>query len=307
MATRAEMFARLGINKPIVEPIVNAAYEKEEEQIWRENLQSSPHGEPWHTSFHASSFPGDNPKACGRRAIYTLLNIPETEPINRMVRATGDAGKDIEIQIGKRLERAGVLLSESPDAEHQTGFVDEEHWLTGSPDFIIFAPQINRPHVIEVKCKSAKVIEDMQTGKRSFFPEHRNQALTYIGFVNEENLWPDYDPCDSGSIYYLSRDNPSESHEFKFSLNVEFMKSGKEKLKEWQEYFLAQKLPPRPKSWKWTEHPCKWCPVKKLCKLDDKEGVEDLADSNAVKFAEKTYTFDYNYEKTYSRVLERWQ
>src|SRR5689334_2129466 len=99
MATRSELFQKLGIMKPLVNPILDAAYEIEEKQIWLEDLQSSPHGQHWHVSFHASSFPGDDPKACGRAAMYSLMNIPAQEPIDRKGRAVMEAGKDIENRI----------------------------------------------------------------------------------------------------------------------------------------------------------------------------------------------------------------
>lgn len=308
MASRTELFARLGMNKPIVEPLLEAIYKVEEEQIWREDLQSNPHGQHWHESFHASSFPGDDPKACGRKAIYTLMNIPAMAPTDRAGRAVMDAGKDIERQVVKRFERSGLLLTPGPDADYQMGFEDEKHWLTGSPDLIINTPRLNRPHPIEIKTKDHDAIQKMQAGMKSYDPAHRIQVLTYIGLTKEKSkeLWPELDECKDGTIYYLSRNRPDVSHEFKFEYNAEFMKKGRVKLASWKEHFLNETLPERPKSWRWTEPPCKWCPLKKVCKEDYKDGVRKLSDSNTINHA-KEVRGEYDYKLTRQDVILRWE
>lgn len=308
MASRSEMFAKLGLTKPVAEPILNEAYKREERQIYEEDLFSAPHGQHWHLSFHASSFPGDDPKACGRKAIYTLMNIPGKEPISRQGRAVMEAGQDIEARVVWRYYRSGLLLSDPPDAEHQMGYEDTEHWLTGSPDVILLIPNKNRPHVVEIKTKWDSVIDKMKAGQQSFDPAHRIQCLTYIGLTRDNaHLWPELEPCNSGSILYLSRDNPSKTHEFVFSYNEEFMKEGREKLEEWKQNYLNGELPERPKNWKWTEEPCKWCVYKRdVCKPDYKDGVTKLKDSNGIAWAEKQRKIGYDYEETRKAVLQRW-
>lgn len=245
MASRGELFSKLGYTRPTATPILNAAFSNEEEQIWREDLMSSPHGNHWHLSFHASSFPGDNPKACGRQAIYTLMNIPDFTPIDRAGRSVMEAGKAIEEIIVWRLHRSGLLLSDSPDAEHQMGYEDKEHWLTGSPDVVLKDPKKNEPFVVEIKSKDGEIIELMQLGRRSFDAAHRIQVLTYIGLTRERSkeLWPDLEQAEHGAILYVSRNRPSEDHEFKFTHNDKFMEQGYEKLKEWKESYLKEQLP----------------------------------------------------------------
>lgn len=308
MASRAELYSKLGYTKPTVTPILEAIYEIEEEQIWREDLWSSPHGEHWHTSFHASSFPGDNEKACARRAIYSLMNIPPRYPTDQAGRAVMEAGKDIEENIVWRFHRAGILLSDPPSAEHQMGFSDEEHWLTGSPDAVILLPKQQRPHPVEIKTKDHEVVEKMKMGQRSFDESHRHQILPYIGFVHEnhELLWPDLNPATQGSILYVSRDRPHFMHEFKFNYSEKYMEAGRDKLKLWKEAYLRELLPPRSKDWKWTEPPCQWCPVKKFCKEDVKAGIENLSESNTIKHAEEVRG-SYDYEETRKAVLDRWE
>lgn len=312
MASRAELFAKLGYTKPIVTPILDAAFKNEEEQIWKQDLQSSPHGQHWHLSFHASSFPGDNPKACGRQALYSLMNIPAFNPIDRAGRSVMEAGKAIEEIIVWRLYRTGLLLTDPPDSEHQMGFEDEEHWLTGSPDAIIKNPTDNTPFPIEIKSKDGEVVEQMQQGRRSFDPAHRSQVLTYIGLTYERQsiLWPDLEPLKAGAILYASRNRPSEDHEFKFQYNKDFMDKGYEKLSEWKESYLNEELPQtqekkHPFGWKWTEPPCKWCPIKKVCKADFQAGITSLSESHGIKHAEEVRG-NYDYDETRNAVLERW-
>jgi hypothetical protein len=65
-------------------------------------------------------------------------------------------------------------------------------------------------------------------------------------------------------------------------------------------------LPERPKEWKWTQPPCQWCPLKKPCKLDIKEDVDTLSESNTVKLAKKINP-KYDIEKVREEVMKRWQ
>lgn len=312
MASRSELFAKLGYSKPIVEPILEAAFKNEEEQIWRNDLQSSPHGNHWHVSFHASGFPGDDPKACGRRAIYSLMNIPGFTPVNRAGRSVMEAGKAIEEIIVWRLHRTGLLLTESPASKHQMGFEDKEHWLTGSPDAIIKNPKTNAPFPIEVKSKDGEVLEEMIYGQRSFDAAHRSQALTYIGLAKErqEILWPELNPVTSGALLYVSRNRPDVTHEYKFEHNQTFMDKGYTRLKGWKKHYKEETLPQtqekkHPLGWKWSEPPCKWCPVKKICKADWKDGITDISKSHGIEHA-KNVRGKYDYGETRNAVLQRW-
>lgn len=307
MTTRGELYARLGMTKPIADTILTKAYLNEEEQIWREDLGNDPHGEPWFVSFHASEFPGDDSKACARRALYGRLDIPNMEPTGPMLRAVAEAGKAMEESYVWRYHRSGMLLSYPPSEPHQMGYEDKEHWLTGSPDAIIYNPLRNRPHVVEIKSKDRDKVNDMRNGKRSFDAAHRKQLLTYIGLTHERSidLWPEYDECIQGSILYGARDRPNERHEYLFKYNAEFMEQGRAKLKLWQGFFLDEELPERNKDWRWTENPCKYCPVKKLCKQDVKDKVTKLSESNAIKFT-KELRPDYDYDIKRKQVLSRW-
>ena len=55
--TRAEFWSRLQLIRT-VEPITDEAF-RIVEDAWKSQEDNSPHGDPWHVSFHASQFPGD--------------------------------------------------------------------------------------------------------------------------------------------------------------------------------------------------------------------------------------------------------
>jgi hypothetical protein len=333
--TRRELYERLGLIK-LVDPLTNEAYAKDEHKIWIDDSESSPHGQPWHTSFHASSFPGDDPKACSRKAIYGLMNIPDGRPASRWLRQLADAGKDIETQVVARWGKAGILLSADRSAgeEIQTGF--------GNLDALIIPKGWDRFHMVEIKTKSAKVIEEMQGMTRGADDKHLIQAKTYVGLAYDtihkrvpevlicEKDWTLLDgeecsahgtecvnnieikPTIDGTIYYISRDTPSDTHEFWVTYDAEFMRQGREKLADAKSYFEHEQLPQvssktHPMGWKWTELPCKYCPYKRdVCKPDFKQGVTDLRQSNAINVAKSIRT-DYDYDETRAAVFSRWE
>jgi hypothetical protein len=337
--SRTELFSRLGLIR-VVDPLTAAAFAQYERKVWQQDLDSSPHGSAWHTSFHASEFPGDDPKACGRLALYKLLNMPAAEPFDPKVRAMGDVGKAIEMLLVEKWAEAGRLLSADNTRAYQTGWADPEVWLTGNADAILLPPFWHKPHLVDVKGKDHEVVMDMLYGRRSFDAKHRNQILTYIGFANEYPLGPvtvcqdtwvqaeahkyskgwcrvcrgtdclvtlDLKPCEDGTLYYVSRARPRTTAEFYFTHDQAFMDKGKAKLREWKHHFVEGTLPPRPKDWKWTEEPCKWCPLKKhVCKPDDKAGVDLLENSHATQFAKRIRP-GYSLERTREAVLDRWK
>lgn len=195
--TRTEFMARLGRLK-IVDPMIDNAYGITEEKIWAEDLDSSPHGHHWSTSFHASSFPGDDPYACERLALYTLMNVPESTPIDRRGRMYMDAGKNLELELVRRFGKAGWLLSadQTSGDDYQTNFQDEVSWLSGSPDIIVIPPGWNRGHVVEVKGRGVQrppryrelrdPLSEMRVMREQPNPKHERQLGAYIGMANLE-------------------------------------------------------------------------------------------------------------------------
>jgi hypothetical protein len=273
------------------------------------------------------------------------MNVPKPAPTSRFLRSVADSGKAIEDELVERWDAAGYLLSASVDSEFQTGFTDKEYWLTGNTDAAVLPFKWTRPHIIEVKSKAHDKVLEMQRLQRGPDPAHRNQCLTYIGFANEyhpfrkvsvcKDTWRiahakkhtkgfcrihntvkcvitvDLSPCIDGSIYYVSRDDPSTTHEFTFSYDPEFMRKGREALDAWREMFRLNLLPDRPrhedgKLVGWSELPCKFCDLKKhVCKPDYQEKVMGLKTSHAIDFTKSVWP-DYDYQTTRKKVMDRW-
>lgn len=314
--SRFQLFAKLGLIK-VVEPTTQAAYTTVAENEWRSEFLESPHGTPWHTSFHASQFPGGDDRSCARKALYSLMNIPRPKPIDRGGRTVMAAGRGIEYELVKTFHDAGVLLSAGPDDPVQTGFVDPEHWLTGNTDAVILPEGWTRGHVVEVKSKDHDVVVAMRNGERGPDPEHIRQLKTYIGMANEAStaLWPDLDPPETGSIYYLSRNRPNITAEFFYHMDDDIIADGKAKLATWKDMFINDELPARPHDWMWTAEPCKYCQYKNLkledgtkagCKQDDLDDVTKLSESSTIRFASELNT-EYEYDLAKTAVLARWK
>lgn len=316
--SRAEFFTRMQVTR-ILDPIVDAAYKQVEEESWREQLDDAPHGDPWHVSFHASQFPGDDPMACPRQALYQMMDFPPAAPFNRRSRAVMAAGKAIETELVRTWHKAGILLSAPPDAEFQTGFEHPEAWLTASTDAIILPPRWNKPVPVEIKSKYDVEIEKMLVGARGPDDNHISQIKVQLALVrlHQDELWPGLDPVTHGYIYYLSRDMPSKTAEFRVDLDERFFDVGVNTLKQWRAWFdegLLPELNPskrdsrygHPNGWKWSYPPCVYCPFKKTCQLDFREGVTDLEQTIGIDRA-KMIRPDYDPEAARKRVRDRWR
>jgi CRISPR/Cas system-associated exonuclease Cas4 (RecB family) len=315
--SRAEFFTRLQLIRTI-DPITDEAYKIVEEKVWKDNLDDAPHGQPWHVSFHGSAFPGDNPMACPRKALYRMMNFPPAEPVSRKLRMTASQGKAVESELVRTWYEAEILLS-SPDPDEQTGFEYPDAWLTSSVDAVLKPRGWNKPLPVEIKNRSAQVVAEMQTG-RGPFPEHVAQIKAQIGFVRMYQeaglLWSDLDPVTHGMIYYLSRDMPTNTAEFRIDYDHNFFVAGVERLKRWRAYFEEGLLPEinpgkrasrygHPHGWRWSYEPCQFCNFKKTCQLDFREGRDQLRDSIGVDIAQKLRP-SYDAESTILRVRARW-
>lgn len=263
-----------------IEPLTKAAYQFFE---WREQ-QTQNKGEavadPWHLSFHGSQFPGDDPKACGRQALYTMMDIPRG-PMSRMLRTTAESGKDIEDRLVLKWYYAGYLMSPPPPpiGDYQMQFEESEAWLTSTVDSIVLPPWANRGAVVEVKSKWASVIEEMIRLYRGPDPKHVKQVKAQIALAARQPYWtakrcynsgrlaiklplagitleicPEHghDKClreerlervEYGFLYYVSRDNPMDTWEYYFDLDQDFYDAGIVKLKRWAKSFQDDVLP----------------------------------------------------------------
>jgi hypothetical protein len=191
--TRREFMSRVGVLREI-EPITQAAYDF---QIWLDQQtpdQGVGHTDPWHLSFHGSQFPGDDPYACPRKALYRMIDIPRVPPKRWLVQIA-DAGKDIENRLVMAWYNAGYLLSPPPfdylgRPAKQMQFQDESVWLTSTVDSLVVHPRSNRPTPVEVKSKYAADIEEMLRLCRGPDPQHIKQLKCQIGMTHEVGQWP---------------------------------------------------------------------------------------------------------------------
>lgn len=324
-----ELLQRLQVST-VAEKTAYDAYLKNEERIWREDLDRSPHGRPWHTSFHASSFPGDPDTACARKALYGLMDLPNDKPIDQQGRGIMDAGKALEERYVWNYEDAGYLLSARPDAKRQTGFSLPEFWLSGNLDAVIRPEGWNRGHVVEFKGKDHDKIDAMRRGEIKYHFEHYFQLQCYIGCLQTESdrVYREYvdrttqfkddlattwlkkkglnELVKSGSILYFSRQRPRHTMEYYFEFDPELWKRATDFLRDWKQNFLDGELPARNPDWKWMQAPCGFCPVKRICKQDFKDGITKLEDSNAIEFAKKIRP-KYDYKEVRKSVLKRWE
>lgn len=276
--SRGEFFSRIGMLREI-DPLTTLAYRFAEQLEQEAPNRGHQHDAPWHVSFHGSAFPGDNPRACARKAVYTMMDV-QRGAFSRRSRQYMDAGKDLERQLVRRWWQAGMLLSAHPDAEFQTQFEDPEHWLTCTVDAVLARPRSTRPVVAEVKNIGADAMDEMVRMLRGPYPEHVGQIKTEIGMAHEHGEWPVkrcinsgriaieigihngnraivcpehggdkcledrvLEPVQHGFLYYVSRDNPLVTREFYYEYDPEFMRKGREQIKVWQRFWLEGYLP----------------------------------------------------------------
>lgn len=302
--TREELFKALGVikNGPELDKWTHEAYAQEEERRWREDPYFT-------TSFHASSYPGSE-KSCGRQALYKLMNFPSPEPISPRGIGIMSVGKCVEEQIVERWAKMGILLGPQPPEQLRIEF--EDLWLSGYGDAVLnLLPEYDVVLPVEIKTKANKVIEYMKVGGQSYDENHYNQLQAYILWCvrNHKKMgWNELGlkPANGGIIYYVSREDPRNTHEFFVEFDKDIAEEASNKLRYWKEYFLSDLLPPRPKDWKWTENPCKWCEFKKnICKPDHVDGIVNLSESHGVEFA-LDHRPSYNVENVKRRVEEKW-
>lgn len=193
---RMEAWSQIGRVQPASQLLKGASVSYEERE-WRNRLAAAPHGAPWFSSFHASSFPGDDERACERLLAYKLLGVPDAEPFSTMLRGTMVAGQAFEDWQVDALDLDGRLLTPPSDAAHQLRIEDADHWLTGSPDIVVLQPGWNRPHYIETKTKDLEVVAQMKAGTRSYDERHARQCRAGIGLLNRvsQQLWPEVVIC----------------------------------------------------------------------------------------------------------------
>jgi hypothetical protein len=318
--SRNEFFSRMQLIR-VIDPVTDEAYKVVEAEAHEQQLDDSPHGNPWHVSFHGSQFPGDDPMACPRAALYQLADFPAPEPFNRNARTVMAAGKAVEVELVSTWHSAGILLSAPPESPVQTGFEMSDSWLTASTDAVILRPRTNWPTPVEIKSKYHADIEQMRIGAKGPEDKHIRQTKVQIAFVRaaqeKGEIWTGLDLCSHGYIYYLSRDKPSVTAEFRVDYDPAFFEAGLLRLKQWKQMFLEDVLPElkppakitsrsHPNGWRWSYPPCQWCEYKKTCQLDHREGVTTLSESVGIERA-KLVRPHYDFDEAVERVKARWE
>lgn len=198
--SRLELWGHLGLEVKIVEPMLFDAYSLEAEQEWLGDDGDSPHGARWHTSFHASTFPGTDPLVCGRAAVYTFMDLPDEKPREPKLSAMFDLGSNLEHDWVRRFHLRGQLLSKSPAIgdDYQDVFIDDEHWLSGAADAIVLPPFWTRSHNVEIKTTSHEKVIAMRDNPENTpysHPKYLRQLGTYIGLGYEQEFSPEVILC----------------------------------------------------------------------------------------------------------------
>jgi hypothetical protein len=141
-------------------------------------------------------------------------------------------------------------------------------------------------------------------------PQHRTTECLY----ESELVPPEY-----GFLYYVSRDNPIDTHEFYFEYDPKFYEAGLERLRDWRQHFINDELPQtnfkdkryaHPFGWKWGEQPCEWCDFGNECRVDMRKSLEEgrslkLSESEAILEAQAIRP-DYNFDLVRAAVFKRW-
>lgn len=294
--SRGEFFSRVGALKE-VDPLVEAAYRILNEKEFAQSDQGAAAEDKWHVSFHGSEFPGDDPYACGRHALYRLLDTPRT-PFQRRGRQFMDQGKDLEDRLVWAWYYAGHLVSKPPKmpdgSRKQTMFEDPNHWLTSTVDSILVKPRSTSPFVGEVKNVGKEALEKLRNLAMAPHPKYVRQVKCQIGMaheygpitvmrchntgavaidvingVNMAKICPLHahdkclaeeilEPVNRGYLYYVSRDDADDTFEFMYEYDPNFMRSGRRKLAEWRAAFESDQLPQTEWADKRYSHPFGW-------------------------------------------------
>lgn len=358
--TRGEFLSAVGLLKEI-DPITDEAYKFVENLERLKPSQGAAADAAWHLSFHGSQFPGNEPRACGRRLLYTMMDAPR-RPIGRWLQQVADAGKDIEDRIVGKWYQSGYLVSNPPPpfGKFQTVYEDKEHWLTSTVDAEVLPLRSNEIVVTEIKTRFAKDIDKMKRLILGPAPANVKQLKTQIGLSREKGpreLWrchntgrlaieigkhkgkaikvcPQHghdrclhyvvvNPPSYGRLYYVSRDDPTQTKEFFYEYDPQFMRVGRARLKSYQQNWIDGVLPQthfsgkHPFGWNWTtaDSPCRWCDFgtnvgNRTCQVDHLRAVENnsllpLVDSDAISEA-RLVRPEYDFDLIRTAVEKRW-
>ncbi len=262
-----------------------------------------------------SSFPGSDPLACSRKALYRMMAFPPDGPTDTGVMAAGEAGSDLENRIVERWHRFGVLLSAPPQADHQTVFANKDVWLTCALDAVLDRrPHFKYVHPVDVKSVNHAALLQIAKGQKTPDPRYIRQVHVQTFFcrtfhdllVPKEKEFNDLLPAVGGSLYYVSRQMPRTAVEVWIPYDGNELVSGIKRLQDWKENFEGDELPERNPDWRWMMDPCRSCNFKQTCRKDCFDGVSELSKSNGVNLSKERYK-EYDTEIIVKDVLDRWE
>lgn len=241
-----DLYMRLGLISA-VEPATEEVMRNRAERSYVDDEFDSPHRLAWNVSFHSSGFPGDPADACSRALVYRMMNIPSADgSMDPWITSCGAVGKAIEMDVVDAWFKDGRMLAipedpTKPDV-HQLGFVDAEHWLTGSTDLPILPKGWRKSHLIEIKGQADEVLVEMLQGRvlerngvkvvepRGATPSHALQLRCTIGLAHEYD-WGEVTVCEScWRIQYADiferlcgqNMNPAISDQYAAETNLQF-------------------------------------------------------------------------------------
>ena len=240
------------------------------------------------TSFYASQFP-DGYEGCQRKLIYSICGFFSDRKFRPQSIGVMQSGKDVEDRVVEKFAESGILISADPrKSNKQTKFYDADLYMSGAVDAIILPKGSNRPHVVEIKSKSEEHIAMLRNGSKLPESQHIAQLKAYISIFSEKSkeLWPEYDQIVSGSLLYVSRENPSNCVSFLYPKDDVFFQKGSDILKRSIENIRNNTIPLRDNSYMWSVGPCKFCSYKKeICKKDDKDGIVTISESHGIEYS----------------------
>ena len=312
--SRGQLNSIIGIGN-IVEPTITKAYENKLRKEWEGGKEASPHGYRWSTRLHASQAPGAD-SDCKRKLLYSLLGLPKEEPDSVRLIRYAEVGLDAEARLVDIWYEDGILLSAHTNDEFQTNLTDKEHWFSGNMDAAILRESTKSPHIIEIKSRGIEKVSAMKSGRELVDPAHEAQLRSYLSMAHEQKLFMDdprvENPCISGTVLYIARDNPNIYHEFQYEWDEQWWLDVKDRLSEVVSAYKEERndldIPRLPDGKKvgWSKGACQWCSLKPECKKDFIEENFDLRNSNLVKKAlEIDPTYDYDAQR--ERVFAAWE
>ena len=163
----------------------------------------------------------------------------------------------------------------------------------------------------------------MKLGGRGPDEPHVRQIKAELGFVYHAMkagaVWAECDPPTHGYLFYLSRDRPSDTAEFRIDLDLRFFETGISRLREWKQAFLDDVLPEKPKGrrsnnfghpmggadFKWSQLPCQFCDYKRTCQLDYRQNIHKLTESVGIDRT-RVYREGYDPAEARKRVVATW-